>query len=239
MRLFLISILILFLSGCVDRGDDMNQVSFVTDDGVVIYADFHEPGNKNGKAVILLHMLRTDKNHWKEFVNELNERNYTTLAIDLRGHGQSVKRNGADYRWQDFNEDDFNRMVLDVKAAKLFIIEKGYNYKNIVIIGASIGANTALNYASTDEEIRYIILLSPGLDYRGVKTEKSISVFDGNVFIAVSKEDEPSYSSCLKLKDIGNSKKMVIFYENAGHGTRMFEKTDLSKKILDWLENTL
>ncbi|MBU5689651.1 MAG: alpha/beta fold hydrolase [Candidatus Aenigmarchaeota archaeon] len=215
----------------------MNQVKFTTDDGVVIYANFVESQEKNGKAVILLHMLRTDKSYWTVFSDELNKNNYTTIAIDLRGHGKSVVKNGKEYRWQDFTEDDFNKMVLDVKAAKLFLIERGYEPKNIAIIGASIGANTAINYAATDEEIRSIALLSPGLDYRGVKTEKSMSIFDGNVFIASSKEDEPSYSSCLKLKDLGNSRKTVVFYENAGHGTWMFQKTDLAKKLLEWLNS--
>ncbi|MEO0281956.1 MAG: alpha/beta fold hydrolase [candidate division WOR-3 bacterium] len=237
MRHFFVLIIVLILSGCINKGDDVGQVSFTTDDGVLIYGNFKEPEQKNGKAIILLHMLRTDKSHWKDFSDKLNEKNYTTIAIDLRGHGQSIKKNNVDYRWQSFSENDFNKMVLDVKAAKIFLLERGYDPNKIALIGASIGANIALNYASTDEEIRVVALLSPGLDYRGVKTEKSMQDFDGYVFIASSKEDEPSYSSCIKLKDIGNSKKTVIFYENAGHGTWMFEKTDLSEKLLDWIEN--
>jgi alpha-beta hydrolase superfamily lysophospholipase len=228
---------VIILSGCTIRGDFV-EVNFTTDDGFVIYGDFYRPENPNGKALILLHMLRTDKSHWIEFAQKLKERGYYVLAIDLRGHGKSVERNGKRITWQDFDENDFKRMVLDVKAAKLFLIEKGIDSKSIGIIGASIGANTALNYAASDEEIRIIALLSPGLDYRGVKTEDAMKVYDRPVFIAASKEDEPAASSSLKLYEIAVGKKELNMYENAGHGTRMFASTNLMEELINWLENT-
>ena len=228
---------VIILSGCTIRGDFV-EVNFTTDDGFVIYGDFYRPENPNGKALILLHMLRTDKSHWIEFAQKLKERGYYVLAIDLRGHGKSVERNGKRITWQDFDENDFKRMVLDVKAAKLFLIEKGIDSKSIGIIGASIGANTALNYAASDEEIRIIALLSPGLDYRGVKTEDAMKVYDRPVFIAASKEDEPAASSSLKLYEIAVGKKELNMYENAGHGTRMFASTNLMEELMNWLENT-
>jgi alpha-beta hydrolase superfamily lysophospholipase len=214
------------------------EVNFTTDDGFIIYGDFYEPEKPNGKALILLHMLRTDKSHWNEFAQKLKERGYYVLAIDLRGHGKSIQRNGITITWQEFTENDFKNMVLDVKAAKLFLIENGISSKSIGIIGASIGANTALNYAASDEEIRVIALLSPGLDYRGVKTEEAMKVYDRPVFIAASKEDEPAASSSLKLYELAIGRKELKMYDNAGHGTRMFASTNLMEDLINWLEKT-
>jgi dienelactone hydrolase len=235
-KIVFVLLFLIALSGCTKRGEFM-EVSFKTDDGFTIYGDFYQPENPNGKALILLHMLRTDKSHWTEFAQRLKERGYYVLAIDLRGHGKSLDKNGKKITWQEFSENDFKNMVLDVKAAKLFLIEKGINSKSIGIIGASIGANTALNYAATDEEIRVIALLSPGLDYRGVKTEDAMKVYDRPVFIAASKEDEPAASSSLKLYELALGKKELKMYENAGHGTKMFGSTNLMDELINWLEN--
>jgi len=237
MKKWLLVFFIIILSGCTKRGDFV-EVNFETDDGFVIYGDFYQPENPNGKALILLHMLRTDKSHWTEFAQRLKERGYYVLAIDLRGHGKSIEKNGKRITWQEFDENDFKNMVLDVKAAKIFLIEKNIDSKSIGIVGASIGANTALNYAVSDEEIRVIALLSPGLDYRGVKTEEAMKIYDRPVFIAASKEDEPAASSSLKLYELAVGTKELKIYENAGHGTRMFANTNLMKVLIEWLEKT-
>jgi len=234
-KIFIALFFVLLLAGCTQRGGFV-KVNFETDDGFKIYGNFYEPENPNGKALILLHMLRTNKDYWHDFAEKLKERGYYVLAIDLRGHGESVFKNGKKMTWEEFSESDFKNMVLDVKAAKLFLIEKGVNEKSIGIIGASIGANTALNYAATDEEIKAIALLSPGLDYRGVKTEEAMKIYDRPVFIAASKEDEPAASSSQKLYELAAGKKVLKMYENAGHGTWMFGKTDLQKELLSWLE---
>lgn len=87
----------------------------------------------------------------------------------MRGHGKSVNQNGT---FQSFTPNDFNKMKLDVKAAKQFLVtQKGINPKNIAIVGASIGANVALKYAAVDPSIKAVVLLSPGLHYKGVIKE--------------------------------------------------------------------
>ncbi|MBU5688752.1 MAG: alpha/beta fold hydrolase [Candidatus Aenigmarchaeota archaeon] len=236
-KIIVVFIFAILLSGCIQRGDFV-KVSFKTDDGFLIYGNLYEPENSNGKALILLHMLRTDKSYWQDFAEKLKQKGYTVLAIDLRGHGESVLKNNKKVTWQDFNENDFRNMVLDVKAAKLFLIEKGINERKIGLIGASIGANTALNYAATDEEIRFIALLSPGLNYRGVTTEEAIKIYDRPIFIAASKEDEPAASSSQKLYELASGQKVLKMYENAGHGTWMFGKTNLDQELISWLEKT-
>ncbi|MEM5777602.1 MAG: alpha/beta fold hydrolase [Candidatus Aenigmatarchaeota archaeon] len=234
-KIFVILIFLILLSGCIQKGGFV-KVSFKTDDGFVIYGNLYEPENANGKALILIHMLRTDKSYWQSFAEKLKQNGYTVLAIDLRGHGESVFKNNKKITWQEFNENDFRNMVLDVKAAKLFLIEKGIDEKKIGLIGASIGANTALNYAVTDEEIRFVVLLSPGLNYKGVSTEEAIKVYDRPIFIASSKEDEPSASSSQKLYELASGQKTLKMYENAGHGTWMFEKTNLEEELIEWLK---
>jgi len=200
------------------------KVNLVTEDGVNLVGSFYLKDSET--AVILVHMLNSNKESYNGLAEILNK-DYAVLSFDSRGHGES------DLNWNDFSDEDFNKMVLDIKSAKKFLFEKGY--KNIYLIGASIGANTVLNYASSNEEIKKIVLLSPGLDYRGVSTEESIRNFKGSLLIISSEGGEYSFSSSEKLfsESLGNKK--IIKLEGNKHGTNMLD-SDLMDKIKRWLE---
>ncbi len=198
----------------------------ITEDGVkVAYSYYPSDGEK---GIILLHMLRRDRNDWNEFAQLLQSKGYSVISIDLRGHGES------DGNWNEFSERDFNNMVLDVKATKELLAEKGIS--SFSIIGASIGANTALNYAVTDSEVKTVILLSPGLNYRGIKTEENIKNFKNPILIIVSEEDAGSFESSKKLHELATGTKELKIYQNAGHGTNMFVKEDLAGTVIEWLK---
>ena len=69
-------------------------VRFNTEDGVTIVGDFVAPRlrqkGRPAPLVILLHMYMQDRSTWAPLVPELHKRGYATLAIDLRGHGEST-----------------------------------------------------------------------------------------------------------------------------------------------------
>lgn len=242
-KLLLISLLasIILFSGCVNQkveNEMIKEVNFKTTDGFTIYGTYYKPNATNAKGLILLHMLRTDRSHWRNFAYSLMNKGYAVIAIDLRGHGQSINKDDTKISWQSFTEEDFNYMILDVAAAKQFLLEQSEVDKNkIGIIGASIGANTALNYAANDTDIDVLVLLSPGLDYHGVKTEDSMKKYDRPVLIVVSNGDKYSASSSQRLYEIAPGKKDLKVYSGAAHGTNMFANTDLNEVILNWLEN--
>ena len=126
-------------------------------------------------------------------------------------------------------------MVLDVKAAKDFLSAKGFS--EIYLIGASIGANTVLNYAVTDNTIKKLVLLSPGLTYRGVSAEESIRNYKNKILIVASEEDSYSFTSSEKLSEDSAGEIKFLRLINSGHGTNMFAKTDLMNDIIDWLKD--
>ncbi len=231
---------VVILSGCTGKTEEISmagkQVSLKTEDGFSIVSTFHEANSDTG--IILLHMLNRNRNDWNHFAEQLQKENYKILSIDLRGHGQSTSKNGRNVGWQTFSESDFNDMILDVKAAKEFLEQK--NVKKFVVIGASIGANIAINYAAEDSEISGVILLSPSLDYRGVKPESSVKDYGNrSILIVASEDDEYSASSSKALHAMAVGKKEFKLYEDAGHGNRMFPNTDLDKVIINWLKSNV
>jgi pimeloyl-ACP methyl ester carboxylesterase len=197
-----------------------------TQDGQTIAYQIYA-GKAGSTPVILLHMLRRTRVDWDGFARMLQQKGYTVIAADLRGHGQSSGN------WERFTEQDFQNMIYDVAALKSVLESKGADVRKLVIIGASIGANTALNYAATDPDVATVVLLSPGLNYRGSSTENT--KFNKPFLIVAANDDEYSAQSSQKIANNNAYAKLVLF-DNAGHGNNMFAKRELAPMIFDWLK---
>ncbi len=199
-----------------------------TEDNIEIAYTYNEV--TTDKAVILLHMLNRNRYDWNVFSVKLNQNNFSTLAIDLRGHGESQGN------WEEFSEQDFNNIILDIKAAKEFLEKE--NYTEIYIVGASIGANTALKYASTDNEIKKIVLLSPSDDYRGVTTLDIVNDYEGEILIITGSKDESSYEGSLLLNNTFTGEKELLVYDTKNHGTTLLlNYNEINNKIVEFLKN--
>ncbi|MBU0472438.1 MAG: alpha/beta hydrolase, partial [Nanoarchaeota archaeon] len=223
---FVLLTLFLLLISC--KGD-VNPFYIQTSDGLKISANFFPVDSDKG--VVLLHMLDGEKNDWNSIVPKLTANKFNVLAIDLRGHGMSS------LDWRDFSETDFSRAVLDIVVAKSYLEEKGVT--KIGVIGASIGANLALKYASQDKNIDSLVLLSPSFNYKGVKTSEDVLRFEGSALIIVDKEDSQSADDSLQLYISMKEKGQLMILENVGHGTAMLKDERVPEVILSWLKKTI
>src|SRR5207245_1856203 len=97
--------------------------------------------------VLLLHMMPAVKESWQELAKALNEAGLSALAIDFRGHGESVsKSDGTRLNYKDFADEQQQAKILDVRGAMEWLRARGAQDSQIAVIGASIGANLALQY---------------------------------------------------------------------------------------------
>lgn len=214
------------------------KVKLLTSDGIEIIGDFYQTKNKNDTAIIMLHMMPTDRSSWKNFAMKLQKDGFQSLAIDLRGHGESINQNNKTLNYQKFSDAEHQDSILDIEAAAKFFLRKGLKLNQILLIGASIGANLALEFQAENPLIKGVILLSPGLNYRGIETEPLIKRFRENqaVFIVVSEEDTYSADSARRLYELTQVKKELKILNNAGHGTTMLKKNEtLNKELINWL----
>lgn len=213
----------------VVRDDAPTNVKLTTEDNINLAGTYY-PGRTGSSAVILLHMLDRDRHTYDRFAQELQTRGYHVLSIDSRGHGES------DLNWKRFDDKEFNNMVLDAKAAKEFLLTKSIDQDKIHIIGASIGANIALIYSAQNPSIAKTVLLSPGIEYRGVDIESSASTHDRPLLVIAAKDDSYSLETADKIKELNPAAEINI-YESGGHGTNLFESDiGLEEFLLDWLE---
>jgi predicted alpha/beta superfamily hydrolase len=76
----------------------------------------------------------------------------------------------------------------------LFLEKEGYPKDRQFLIGASIGANLSFQFLSENPQVKAIVLLSPGLNYRGVILENFKKEGLGEkIFVISSLDDEPAY----------------------------------------------
>lgn len=232
------------IAGCVGQTEDngsqpkqeIQTVHFLTADGWTLYADYYP---SNNPAIILIHMLGGTRADWGSFAEELS-RNFTVISIDMRGHGQSIQSPQGQRSYTSFNEQDWLSVQNDIAAAKSFLRSKGHDTTNIGIAGASIGANLALRYASKDgNSVKALALLSPGLDYRGIETADVIALYPNSIIFITSQNDPDSESASRILYNWVIADSAIKVYEKAGHGTEMFNETDLKALLIDWFEQKL
>lgn len=207
-------------------------------DGVEIVGDYYAAGKTDAPALVLLHMMPADRNSYKTFAQKAKEAGFQSLAIDLRGHGESINFEKGKLDYKKFHDKEHQESILDVGAAVEFFEKRGVGESDISFVGASIGANLALVYIAGNPEFKKAVLLSPGLDYRGIETAPFAGKLKENqfIFLAAAEGDVYSAESARKLFDIAKSKKEVKIYGGSEHGTNMFKTNpELMDEIVEFL----
>ncbi|MBI2473886.1 alpha/beta fold hydrolase [Candidatus Uhrbacteria bacterium] len=212
------------------------SIVFTTSDGVEIHGLYANTGQAN--IVLLFHMMPATKESWNDVVEPFLEIGYASIAIDLRGHGQSTMNGRLNYR--QFMDEQHQASQEDVEAAILFAKDQGFSEENMVLMGASIGANLAIQALQKHSSILSAIALSPGLDYHGINIESVMGQMQTNqkVLLVASDDDAYSWYSIKQLRERYASQTASIECSGCGHGTNMFEKDpDLTEKIFSFLNH--
>ena len=210
------------------------RVTFRTDDGTTIAATWYEPAYRPAPAVILVHMLGRSRRDWEDVGERLAAAAIGALAIDLRGHGDSPHGPTAD-------GGGYSVMTQDVAAAKRFLRTRSDVIPSrIGILGASIGANLAVLDAASDPAVASLALLSPSLDYRGLRIEAAARKYGNRPMLLVSSDDDAyARRSVADLQKTGSPRELVQL-AGAGHGTNMLRRSpELAYSLVDWFRRTL
>jgi dienelactone hydrolase len=212
------------------------RVTIRTEDGVSLAGTWYEPDARQAPAVILVHMLHRTQHDWDPVASRLASEGIGALAIDLRGHGESS--GGVD----GGDAPDYSALVRDVMAARRYLASRGdVQQSRVGIAGASIGANLAVLEASADPSVASLALLSPSIDYRGLKIEAAMKKYGGRPALFVASDEDPyALRSSKDLQKTGPGVRELLVLNHAGHGTAMLSRdADLARAIVDWFHRTL
>ena len=219
------------------------KISLAAKDGIKIIANLIEVEKPIG-WLILIHMMPATKESWQDFAEKAQDKKYESLAIDLRGHGESgAGPDGFLY----FTDKEHQKSVFDIQAAIDYLINsRGAALAKIFFIGASIGANLSLKYLVEKQKFPAAILLPTGLNYRGIKTEPLVKNLQAGqkVFFVSAKDDRAGGDNAKMNRQLydstpANVEKQIKIFETGGHGTDLLKRNPkLENLIFEFLKSS-
>lgn len=219
------------------------DLQYETSDGFRIVGTYLEPpdGTEIEGAVLLVPMLGHDRTTYWDFQDSLALAGFSSLSIDMRGHGDSTMGRTVDYT--TFSEEEWMAAANDIRGGLDELRRRADSPEiNLAVIGASIGANLsviAVAYEINDEadDIACMVLLSPGEDYHGVRPiTRADDLGQLPVLIVSAQEDNGSFPGSQSLSEEIAEAEMIAI-EGSSHGTDIFETHgELEQDLIGWLK---
>ncbi len=232
---------IFFVIGCGEKENgsvvsedqatgDTRTAQYKTEDGWNILGDYYEPKTKVKGVVVLLHQRGGSGTDWHPLSIALQNAGYIVFAIDQRGTGRSEQGPGQTGEFAPWDTSkDINGAVYAMKG-------KG----PLTLVGASYGANNALIYAGAHpSQVNSLVLLSPGIDYHGLKTKAAAKAYTGPILLFHDKDDKIAGTGPAELdKASGSKDHQLQVMEGRAHGIALLNAST-TQQIVDFVVRTL
>ncbi|MHC4263012.1 MAG: alpha/beta hydrolase [Planctomycetota bacterium] len=134
-----------------------------TDDKLALRGDFYPPrrGENRVPAVLLVHDAGSDRASVASIAEALQRADFGVLAIDLRGHGESVSE---DLDWSEADEEKRAKAWMyatrDLDAGAGWLADQdGIHSTNLTVIGVGAGGALAVRHALRDDNVRGVGLI--------------------------------------------------------------------------------
>lgn len=153
------------------------ELSVNSENGIKLYGNFTKAkAFDKSKIVLLMHQFGSDATSWDTLVKQLSAEGYSTLAVDLRGHGKSILKDGKKLAFTPDLSTPSKIHESSEKLDKLYdtaqayedislwidaLDKQGVDSDHLIAIGSSMGAN-ALIKSLEDIEYKKLVLISIG-----------------------------------------------------------------------------
>jgi dienelactone hydrolase len=221
-------------------------VELTTSDGLTIVGTFvPAQGASPAPACLLVHQLGADRSTYSDFQQALAAAGIASLAIDMRGHGEST--GGAELSHRGFSQEQWEDVANDFKAGLDYLrSQNGVDPTRLGIVGASIAANLAVIFAADEissgaaNTVKALVLLSPGTRYHGIQPlPRARDLGRIPVLVVSSSHDSQSYPGSQSLSQAARNATLETF-EGSAHGTDIFNtEQDAISRLVEWLSGNL
>lgn len=198
-------------------------------------------GIKKYPTVLLLHSLGYSSADWGNLITDLNNAGYAVIAMDFRGHGKSIYNSTFHKRaWVYFTNKTYQKFPSDAlsilyeaqKQSKLVSLD------NLAIVGADIGANTAILISKElKKKPKTLVLISPTITFKGLYTPLAMVDMDNvPVLSMVSSKDRYCLQEQQKLSKFSQGGFYAKNYPYGGMGMMMIKiNPTMSQDITRWI----
>ncbi len=135
------------------------------------YMQRPKPVGERPPAVVLIHGFMADRKLMSVLARRLAENGYAVLAIDVAGHGENRNPFGGGVGEAGSLRDDVKQAV-DYLRANPFV-----DGSRIVVMGHSMGAGAALDYATHDPDLKGAVMISGGWQLGPERPKNALFIF--------------------------------------------------------------
>ena len=219
----------------VKKPKTRTKIEFEAKDGFLLVSDLYfAPQRKPPRPlIILLHSFGSKASDWGTLPEDLRLKNYNVLVYDLRGHGRSVYTKNLKFKSRmNFQKDDWAKFPIDVVSATEHI-KKNYpqiNTDQIYLVGADLGANTAVLAASIMKiKPKKMVLISPYVSFKNLDIALIVPRLNTiPMLVMASRADKYSYSQSDIISRLIHSTKIFKVYEQGGSGNLFLKRNPSS-----------
>ncbi len=221
--------------------DDVHSVTIETEDGHVIAVTAYTPREVQPPGILLVHRYGGNRGVWEHTARVLQQEGVLSVVVDLRGHGESRQHHENTVHYRELPRDAWLEALADVRAAKSVLLEMGADPDNLAVAGEGLGAGLALHYALEDPSMQAVIMLSPGLETQGVKTERAITrLTDCPTLLMASDGDAYASMSANALSDAAPVYSELRMWPGAAHGVDIFDvQPEAIRFMTEWLSRII
>jgi dienelactone hydrolase len=155
--------------------------------GYPFYTQFPKPVAERPPAVVLIHGFSGDRRLMSTLARRLAENGYGVLAIDVNGHGENRNPFNGGEAENDALRDNVKEAVDYLRNSDLV------DGSRIVVMGHSMGAGAALDYATHDPNLKGAVMISGGWVLGPERPKNALFIF------AENDPDEPIQQTSIAL----------------------------------------
>lgn len=219
----------------VPRPHDPFAVSFPSSDGVRLVATWKpSPAGPSAPAVLLLHAFSRERREVAFLADELAARGFSTLALDLRGHGESVWKGGVRLGTSPSLQTSPNGFPRDVEAACAWL---GPRATRVGVFGLSLSGNLAA-LATAAGWAEAAVAVSANADRFEKLAERARN--RRRTLPVLASERAGRAGSARLLENLGRAPKSVVLYPGTAHALELLKGEPAAKDAaFAWLEARL
>jgi dienelactone hydrolase len=206
------------------------------------FQSFPRPAAERPPAVVLVHGFSSDRVNSSALARRIAQNGYGVLAIDVRGHGEN--RNSF------IESQSGHGLREDVKNAVEFLRQSNLvDGSRIVVMGHSMGAGAALDYATHDANLKGSVMISGGFNLEGTERPRNtLFIFAENdpgfiketsALIAAHLAGIPKIELGKVYGDVANGTAVEAIQVPGVDHVRIIWSEDAAGSIVRWLDSVV
>jgi dienelactone hydrolase len=190
----------------------IQEMTLATPDGYVLKGTLTVPRPGRRPVVLLAPQFRATRAGWQPLTDRLHAAGVATLALDLRGHGESTLKTGVPVAvTEDFLASaktvGFDRIPGDLALAAAWVRKQpGIDARHLALAGASLGAFSALLAAPAVHPVAVLALSPAGTGAFGENARldlaRAVERGKAAVMVMASRDDADAAANAAALRPV-------------------------------------